>query len=59
MRQYLDPTEIAQVVQLLWDSTSSLPESLPFLPAQSQEHRGVSKKQAVTVGELDRAIEAP
>lgn len=54
----MDPTEIAQVDQLLQDSTSSLTESLPFLPALSQEHRGVSKKQAVTVGELDRAIEA-
>ncbi len=38
-----------------------LPEGflLLWLPAQSQEHRGDSRRQAVTLGELDRTVEGP
>ena len=58
MRRYLDPTEVAQAVQLLQDGTS-IPEGLLCLPAQSQEHGGDSRRQAVTLGELDRTVEGP
>ena len=32
---------------------------LMCLPAQSPEHGGDSRRQAVTLGELDRAVEGP
>ncbi len=35
-----------------------LPEGLLCLPAQSQEHAQDFRRQAVTLGELDRAIES-
>ncbi len=60
MRQYLDPTEVAQAVQLLQaHQYVPWPEGLLCLPAQSQEHGGDSRRQAVTLGELDRAVEGP
>ncbi|KAK3512787.1 hypothetical protein QTP70_025298, partial [Hemibagrus guttatus] len=34
-------------------------EGLLRLPAESQEHGGDSRRQAVTLAELDRAIEGP
>ncbi len=61
MRRYLNHTKFAQAVQLLQDGISIVPlsEGLLCLPAQSQEHGGDSRRQAVTLGELDRAIEGP
>ncbi len=63
MRRYLEPTEVAQAVQLLQDGTSISesinPEGLLYLPAQAQEHGGDSRRQAVTLGELNRAVEGP
>ncbi len=62
MMRYLDPTEVAQAVQFLQDGPSiyvPLPEDLLCLPAQSKEHGGNSRRHAVTLGELDRAVEGP
>ena len=59
MRRFLNPTEVAQVVQLLQDGTSTCAGDLMCLPAQSPEHGGDFRRQAVTLGELDRAVEGP
>lgn len=61
MRRYLDPPEVAQAVNSsrMEHQYVPLPEGLLFLPAQSQEHGGDSRRQAGTLGELDRAVEGP
>ena len=61
MRRFLNPTEVAQIVQLLQDGTStrSVARRFDVSPAQSPEHGGDSRRQAVTLGELDRAVEGP
>ena len=60
MRQFLNPTEVAQIVQLLQDGTSTHAVARRLcVPAQSPEHEGDSRRQAVTLGELDRAVEGP
>lgn len=51
MMRHLDATEVAQVVQLLQDSTSTW--------AQSGEHAGDSRRQGVTPAELGGAVEGP
>ncbi|KAI4902937.1 hypothetical protein NFI96_005134 [Prochilodus magdalenae] len=58
MVRYLDPTEVAQVVQLrkMAPQYVPLPQGLLCLPA---EYGGDSRRQAVTLGELDKAVEGP
>uniref|UniRef100_A0A3Q0SQ50 C-type lectin domain-containing protein n=1 Tax=Amphilophus citrinellus TaxID=61819 RepID=A0A3Q0SQ50_AMPCI len=59
MRSYLDPTDAAQVVQLLQDGTSirAITRRFAVSPSTVSEHGGDSRRQAVTLGELDRIPE--
>lgn len=56
MKGYLDPVEVAQVVLKDGISICAFANRL-CLPAQSQKHGGDDRKQRVTLGEMDRAIE--
>ena len=59
MRRYLQPIQVAQVVQLLQDGTSirAVARRFAVSPAQSQECGGDARRRAITRGELDRAVE--
>ena len=56
MKRYLQPIQVAQVVRLLQDGTSYV-SSHGLLPAQSQEHGEDARRQAITQGEMDKAVE--
>ncbi len=63
---FLSPTHLFWLSLLVaWGDTCTgsqyvpLPEGLLCLPAQSQEYGGDSRRQAVTLGELDRAVDGP
>lgn len=53
IRQYLDPTEVARVVQ-----SSRMPEGLLCLPAETQEHGVDSRRQTVTLEELESVLKS-
>ena len=57
----MDPIEVVQAVQLLQDGTSIRPIARRFAvsPSTVSEHGGDSRRQAVTLEELNRAIEGP
>ena len=58
MRRFLNPTEVAQVVQLLQDGTSTRAAARRFNVSPST-NSGDFRRLVVILGELDRAVEGP
>lgn len=54
MRLYLDPIEVVQVVHILLDSTSICARRFAV-----SQHGGDSRRQEVTLRDLDRDVEDP
>ncbi|CAB1443514.1 unnamed protein product, partial [Pleuronectes platessa] len=59
MRLYLQPIQVALVVQLLQDGSSirSVTRRFAVSPAQRQEHGEDTRRLTITQGELDRVVE--